>query len=81
MPDLYKLTIEKGPDDAVAQLAQGGTVVVKKGFAEDEKLSVGDPLTLLTPERQDRERARRRDRQGRGRARRRPDAADLHRGA
>ena len=51
MPSLYKLTIEKGPEDAVAQLAGGATTVIKKGFAEDKKLKVGDPLTLRTPER------------------------------
>ena len=51
MSRLYRLVVEQGPEDAVEQLASGGTVVIKDGFAEDKKLSVGDPLTLRTPQR------------------------------
>ncbi len=51
IPRLYKLTIEEGAQDAVEQLTAGGTAVVKKGFAEDKKLKVGESLTLRTPER------------------------------
>ncbi len=51
MPRLYKLTIEDGPDDAVEQLSAGRTAVIKKGFAEDKKLKLGERLTLRTPER------------------------------
>ncbi len=51
MPNLFRLQVEDGPQDAVQQLAGGRTVIIKKGFAENENLDVGDPLTLRTPTR------------------------------
>jgi putative ABC transport system permease protein len=51
LPELYKLNVEKGPQDAVSQLGTTGGAIVKKNFAEDEGLKVGETLTLTTPTR------------------------------
>lgn len=50
MPRLYRLRPEQGPDDAVARLGANGAIV-KQDWAEDEKLKVGDTLTMTTPTR------------------------------
>ena len=48
---MYKVKVEKGPQDAIPQLAGGTTLVAKKSFAEDQKLKVGEAVTLRTPTR------------------------------
>lgn len=50
---VYKTKVEKGPAAAIQQLSAGASAVISKGFAEDEKLSVGDTLSLRTPTRRD----------------------------
>ncbi len=47
----YRTTIEKGPENAIRALSSGRTAVIKKGFAEDENLNVGQVVTLRTPTR------------------------------
>ena len=51
LPQLYRLQPQKGPDDAVARLGADGAVI-KKGFADDHGIKVGDTLALTTPTRQ-----------------------------
>ena len=48
---MYKVKVEKGPQDAIRRLAGGTTLVAKKSFAEDEKLKIGEAVTLRTPTR------------------------------
>ncbi|MCD6725936.1 MAG: FtsX-like permease family protein [Solirubrobacteraceae bacterium] len=51
LPELYRVTIEQGPRDAVSGLGSGSGALVNKRFAEDRGIAVGDPLTLRTPTR------------------------------
>ena len=48
---MYRTKVEKGPDDAFRYLANGATLVAKKGFAEDQGLELNDVVTLRTPTR------------------------------
>ena len=48
---LYKLQVKDGPQDAVAQLGTTDGAVIKKAFAEDHGLKVGQTLSLTTPTR------------------------------
>ena len=51
LPELYRLQMQKGSQDAVSQLGASGGAIVKKDFADDEGLKVGDTLQLTTPTR------------------------------
>jgi putative ABC transport system permease protein len=48
---MYKVKVEEGPQNAIQDLAGGSTLVAKKSFAEDQKLDVGEAVTLRTPTR------------------------------
>ncbi len=52
LPELYKVKVSKGPQDAIQQLETSGGAVVKSGFADDHHIKVGDTLSLTTPSRQ-----------------------------
>ena len=52
LPELYRLQVEKGPQDAVATLGTTGGALVKKSVADDEGLKVGQTLSLTTPTRE-----------------------------
>jgi len=48
---MYKVDLQKGPPDAIRRLAGGTTLVAKKSFADDQKLKIGEAVTLRTPTR------------------------------
>ena len=52
LPGLYSINVEKGPQDAIQQLGSTEGVVVKKGFADDHGVKVGETVVLTTPTRQ-----------------------------
>ena len=47
-PQLYKVKVKDGPQDAVAQLARPGTAAVTKAFAEKRHTHAGDTIVVRT---------------------------------